>query len=47
MIKESPDTVSAAVIRLLDHFIHKYEPNLHDQTTFSLYTQLKLEAKNR
>ena len=39
-----PDTVSAAALPFLDHFIHNYETNLHDQTTFSLYTQLKPEA---
>jgi hypothetical protein len=38
-----PDTVSAAVIRLLDHFIHKYEPNMHDQTSFILYSQWNLK----
>ena len=39
-----PDTVSAAALRFLDHFIHNYESNFHDQTTFCLYTQLNPEA---
>ena len=39
-----PDTVSAAALRFLDHFIHNYESNLHDQTPLIMYTQLKPEA---
>ena len=32
------DTVSSLVIRFLDYFIHKYEPDVHDRMTFILYT---------
>ena len=39
MIPGLLDTVSAVVIRSLDHFIHKYAPNFHDQAALTLYNQ--------